>query len=259
MSATTRPRIARTTTAMATRRAGTALGAGVVAAVALAGAVPAAGASPANAQPASAAAESTPPVATSTNADVDGDGRADFTELKKIGIRSTDYIYRLSTRTATKRRFSTDIRVPRERDDLRTSEVWVGAAGVDGLRGAEIIVDRSGGIGDFPYNFVYTVRQGKWQLLLAPGAKSYRTSWSVANHPAYVSGYEFTMNRGIRRVVATRLQGLGGSPEAPIYNGKRITYRWVSGEWRHSGTVTVKNVPDKQAQEWSGWNGLIWR
>ena len=200
-----------------------------------------------------------PAAAYSTRVDVDGDGRADHTQLKKVGVRGSDYIFRLTTRTATKRTFSTDIRVPRERDDLTASDVWVGAAGVDGVRGGEVIVDRGGGVGDFPYSFVYTVRKGKWQLLLAPGAKSTKTNWSIGYHPAMVSGYEFTMNRGIRRVTATQLQWSSGDWDEPLYSGKRVTYRWVSGQWKHSGTLDVKDVPDKQAREWSGWNGLIWR
>ncbi len=219
----------------------------------------AAAAIPAGAASGGVAPAAPPAAQSSARVDVDGDGRNDVTTLRKVGVRGSDHIFRLTTRTATKRTFSTDIRVPRERDDLKASEVWVGAAGVDGVRGAEVIVDRGGGVGDFPYSFVYTVRKGKWQLLLAPGAKSYRTNWSIANHPAYVSGYEFTMSRGIRRVIVTRLEQTSGSWDNPIYSGNRVTYRWVSGEWRHSSTVKVRNVKDKQAQEWSGWNGLIWR
>lgn len=204
--------------------------------------------------------DSPTPAASSTRVDVDGDGRPDYTELKKVRVTRSFHIFRLTTKTATKRTFSTDIRVPRERDDLKASDVWVGAAGIDGVRGGEVIVDRGGGVGDFPYSFVYTVRKGKWQLLLAPGAKSTETNWNIANHPAFVAGYEFsTGSNGVRRVIATTLQAEYGTWDDPIYGGKRVTYRWTNTGWRHSGTVNVKKVPDKQAQEWSGWNGLIWR
>lgn len=193
-------------------------------------------------------------------ADMDGDGKTDTLTLAKTRVANSTYYFTLSVRTATGRRASTVVQVPREVTNLAAKDVLVGVAEMDGARGAEVIVDRSGGVGDWPYCFVYTMRKGKLVLELAPGSRSYKTHWSVSNHPAFVSGYQFSTSGGVRRVIVTRLTAMSiSTPDKPIYEGFRTTYRWGRTGWMSSGTKRMTKVPNATAEDFSGFNGLTWR
>lgn len=194
-----------------------------------------------------------------SRADMDGDGRPDRTTFTKVRSTSRTHTFRLSTRTATGRTISTLITIPANLSTTTAKDVWWGAAPIDGAPGAEVVLDRIAGVGDFPDCAVYTIRGGAYRILRAPGARSDRTDWSVSNHPSQISGYAFSTSRGVRRVVATRLKMSSGSWDAPVYSGYRTTYRWGRTGWISSGTQRVKDMPDKRAQTYAGWLGITLR
>lgn len=194
------------------------------------------------------------------NVDVDGDGRADVTRLERIKAGRNETTFRISTRTAKKRSFSTTFTVPNYGQNPVVRDAYVGVAGIDGARGAEYVVDRSGGVGDFPSIYVYTVRNNRWVLAKAPEARNTRYPWQVANHPAKVAGYDFSTVKGQRRVVVTDLTNTDGTWDDPVYSGTRTTYRWNGARgWQKLSSAKLSKVSDAQAQKWSGLNGLIWR
>lgn len=210
--------------------------------------------------PATPPTRTAPPApAPTSRADLDGDGRPDRTTLTTVRTTARAHTFRLTTRTATGRTISTLITIPANLDDTTTKDVWWGAAPIDGVPGAEVVLDRMAGVGDFPDCAVYTIRKGTFRVLRAPGAKSDRTDWSVSNHPTQVSGYAFSTSRGVRRVVATRLTKTGGTWDAPVYSGFRTTYRWARTGWIRTGSERLRNVSDQRAQTFAGWVGITLR
>lgn len=186
--------------------------------------------------------------------DIDGDGRADSTTFRKVGFNRGLHRFLLETRTATGRRARMSVTLPDEGTNLTTDYVWVGAAGVDGVRGGEVVLDLWT-VGDFPDVRVYTFRGGRFVNAPAPGSR--RSGWMVANHGMLVAGYTFSTVRGTRQVVAHELNGVQyGGP----YRGTHTTYRWGRAGWVRVATRPSGLVPDATAQRhYSGLFGLRWR
>ena len=190
--------------------------------------------------------------------DVDGDGRADRTSLTKVATTRDDYTFRLAVRTAAGRSVNLPVKVPNYRDNVTAEEVWVGAAGVDGVRGGELILDLGGGVGDFPAEYVYTWRSGRLVTLRPPGARSGRTPWAIADHWLLVQGYTFSMRRGVRYVVAHDLKNT--SPGSTItYQGTHTTYRWARTSWVKVSSKPSGVLPESAHKKYASWHGLVWR
>lgn len=194
-----------------------------------------------------------------TSIDMDGDGRADRTTFTKVRSTRDHHVFRLATRTARGRTASTLVYAPNNIDETGAADVWVGAAGVDGVRGGEIVVDLMGGVGDATHHVVYTMRSGRFTTLRAPGARSGRTAWNVVYFPGVWAGYRFSSSGGVRRVTATTVTPMNAYPPYTGYTATRTTYRWTASGWARSGSVRLTRLPEKAASSYAGWNGLIWR
>ena len=227
---------------------------GLVAAALLASSAPAASATPAT-------PTAPTPSRVTTRADVDGDGRRDTVELARRRVTPDEYTFRITVRTATGRRAVRDVLVPNYGDGSLTPEdVWDGTATVDGTPGVEIAVDRSGGVGDFPWPHLYTWRAGRLAPAAAPGASAGDLGWSVADHFTLVAGYDVRTVKGVRQLTATHLDGrFGADRERVTFRGTRVTYRWQHGAWVKSGTRRIGPLSEDAALRHAGWHGVTWR
>lgn len=217
---------------------------------------PSASAAPTTTQPASAqrttaqparVAAAAPKVYASTRADIDGDRRADTTTLTRTGSIRRGYVYTITTRTARGARASVSFRV--EDNGADATYVWRGTAGLDGARGAEIVVNESP-VGDGEGLTVFTWRRGKLVKEIRPGGYSPRDgdTWMLANMPWLISGYTFTTDRRGRHVThheLARVRGLKGK-----VSGTHTTYTWSArrATWVKTSTRRSGLVDDPYAQ-----------
>ncbi|GAB47125.1 hypothetical protein [Mobilicoccus pelagius] len=232
---------------------------GLVAAALLASSAPTASAAPVTSATPTPATPAPPRV--TTRADVDGDGRRDAVELTRRRVTPDEYTFRIDVRTATGRRAVRDVLVPNYGDGSLTPEdVWDGTAAVDGAPGVEIAVDRSGGVGDFPWPHLYTWRTGRLVPVAAPGASAGDLGWMVADHFTLVAGYDVRTVKGVRQLTATHLDGrFGAGRERLTFRGTRLTYRWQHGAWVKSATRRVGPLWEDAALRHAGWHGVTWR
>ena len=231
----------------------------VAVAVALAGAVVAA--PTATAAPATPA-RTTAPAATQAaktfthRVDIDGDGRKDTVTLRLVSSRGDVNGYRLAVRTAKGRSSSLPVYVTENMNNPTPRDLWVGATGIDGVRGNEVMLDLGGGVGDFAWIHTYTWRNGKLTPLAAPNSTRTSRSWTVTFPPFPVSGWTFSMKGDTRYVVHHQLNA---SPSGRTYSGTNTTYRWTPKGWKKVSTAKSGVVSRKTADKMSDFRGLIWR
>lgn len=220
-------------------------------------ATPAGATTPAHA--ATTPAAQAPPV--TQRVDVDGDLRRDTVRFVRRAVTDDEYTFRITVITASGRRAIRDVLVANYGEGTLTpADAWGGTAHLDGVRGAEIQVDRGGGVGDFPWPHVYTWRNNRLVPEAAPGATPGDPAWTVADHFTLVAGYSFATVRGQRQVTATRLQGtFDRTRERLTYRGTRTTYRWHGDTWKRIGTTTTGTLAESRAQDFAGWNGVAWQ
>lgn len=199
--------------------------------------------------------------ALTSRADVDGDGRRDTITLVRRAVTPDEYRFRLAVVTASGKRAIRDVLVPNYGDgSLQPADVWIGTASVDGARGVEMAVERSGNVGDFPWPHLYTWRSGRIVPETAPGAPVGETGWTVANHFSLIQGYDIRTVKGRRQVTATVLKGtFDPKRETATFRGTRTTYRWERGTWRKVSTHRTRTLSDPVAQRYAGWHGITWR
>lgn len=189
-------------------------------------------------------------------ADVDGDGRPDTVTLTRRRVTTDWYTFRITVRTATGRSAVRDVHVADYVSGTLTPfDVWRGTATVDGVRGAEINVDRGGNVGDAAWPHLYTWRAGRLVPLRSPESTA---GWNVADHPASVAGYSFSTKRGRRYVTATQLRGRFAADGTVTYQGTRTTYRWRRGAWVTVSRARTGTLSEARGQALAGWQGLSW-
>lgn len=186
--------------------------------------------------------------------DVDGDSRPDTVTFRLIARRESTDRFRLTTRTATGRSASLDVRA--EDVDQKASDVWVGATGIDGMRGNEIVLNLVT-VGDATDIRSYAWRAGKIVPVAAPGRPARWPDW----HLMWVdfgraNGWTFSQGRsGIRYVT---YHDLKGSPSGRTFTGTNTLYRWQGTGWRKLSVKRVQ-VTRKVAASLTDLNGLVWR
>lgn len=193
--------------------------------------------------------------------DVDGDRRADTVTLALIRTTPDTYRFGLTVRPARGRSVTMPVTVGRYRTDLTPAMVWTGAAPLDGVSGADLMLDLGGAVGDFAWLHAYTWRSGRLVNLAAPGATRRDVSWRIMGPPFAVSGYTVGGPlTGPRTATHHELTSdeYGGSR----YQGTHTTYRWVggaAGSWQRTSVQPSGVVTAAQAQRYGGWTGVTWR
>lgn len=230
--------------------------AGAIAAAVIAGSAHTASATPAPGVP-TGSVDTTPVV---TRVDVDGDLKRDTVRLTRTKVSQDRYTFRITVTTAKGKRAIRDVHVADYVDGTLTpADIWGGTAHLDGVRGAEIMVDRGGNVGDFPWPHMYTWRNNRIVPAVAPRATVGDPAWTVADHFTLVAGYDFSTVRGARQVVATELKGRFVNSERLVYSGTRTTYRWAGGTWKPVRTTKTGTLSEDRARDLAGWTGFTWQ
>lgn len=192
----------------------------------------------------------------SSRVDIDGDGRGDVTTFRFVSRDGKNAYYRLSVRTARGKTARLPI-VVQDLMDQPASDFWVGATGIDGIRGNEIVLDLVGGIGDATDIRSYAWRNGRLVTLPAAGSSGKRINWQVMWVDfGRAIGYTFSQGRsGIRYVTKHDVKG---SASGRTFTGTNTLYRWSGKGWSKLSTKRV-SVTRKVASSYTGLNGLIWR
>lgn len=192
-------------------------------------------------------AASAAPVLKSSRTDVDGDLKRDTTTLTRTGSIRRGYTYMITVRTARGAKATKAFRV--EDGGGNPSYVWQGLAGIDGVRGAEIVVNSSP-VGDSAPLTVYTWRGGKLVEQPRPGAGSRSSDrmWTLANMPYLISGYTFYTDRSGRHVKAHQLKPTRTSGKV---TGTHTTFTWSkrSNTWVRTATRSSGTISDAYAQQ----------
>lgn len=188
--------------------------------------------------------------------DVDGDGRPDTTTFRFVSSNGQRASYQLAMRTARGKTASLRI-LTDDLADQPASDFWIGATGIDGIRGNEIVLDLVGGVGDATDIRTYAWRNGKIVLVPAAGSSARWPDW----HQMWVqynaaTGYTFSQDRkGVRYVVKHDVKG---SASGRTFTGTKTTYRWLNTGWKALKVERI-SVSRKVADSFTGLNGLIWR
>lgn len=193
--------------------------------------------------------------------DVDGDGRTDTVTLALSRTTRDTYRFALTVRPARGRIVTVPVTIGRYRTDLTPAMVWTGAAPLDGVAGADLMLDLGGAVGDFAWLHAYTWRSGRLVNLAAPGATRKDISWHIMGPPFAVSGYTVGGPLTGARTV-THHQLAGKEYAAATYRGTHTTYRWVggaAGSWQRTAVKDSGVVSAAKAQRYGGWTGVTWR
>ncbi|WP_284303996.1 hypothetical protein [Mobilicoccus caccae] len=188
--------------------------------------------------------------------DVDGDGRGDLTTFRTISRDQETARYRLTVRTSRGKTSSLSFALP-DYLDQPASDFWVGATGIDGVRGNEIVLDLIGGVGDATDIRTYAWRNGKLVLVPAAGSSSRFPNWPLMWVDfGRATGFTFSMGKsGIRYVTKHDLKA---SRSGRTFTGTNTLYRWSGNGWRKLKTTKV-SVNRKVASSYTDLNGLTWR
>lgn len=181
--------------------------------------------------------------------DLDGDRRSDRLTVSLFNVRSTykTFMVSVKTRTGTARM---PLKVSNENNGFTASDLLVGTADFDGLRGNEILLDESAGVGDFAYLRTYKVSGDKLVHTLAPTGDEWR-----ALYPPYGNdSYAFATRAGKRYVTHTALQRSASGR----YYGKATTYVYSNG-WKVDSTKSVSGLRLRDVDRIPLWSGLTVR
>lgn len=210
-------------------------------------AAPAASAAPTSTAPATVAAA--PKVLRTSRVDIDGDLRRDTTTLTRTGSVRRGYTYTITTRTARGAKSAVSFRV--EDNGADPANVWYGTAGLDGARGAEIVVNESP-VGDGQPLTVFTWRRGRLVRENPPAGITTRDGhfWVLTNMPWLISGYTFTTDRNGRHVTHHRLTPARGKNAKGKVSGTHTRYTWSKTRktWVKTSTRRTGLVSDPYAQ-----------
>lgn len=190
--------------------------------------------------------------------DVDGDHRRDT--ISFVQQPSTHRLHRflLTVTTAAGRTDTMRVAISNEGQALEARNVWAGTAHADGTRGAEMLLDLGGGIGDAAGFHMYTWRRDRIAsapapVRVEPGAA--RNYWNVVGMPWGYSGYTFASTKGVRTVTWHQAMHRAGGG----YDGHRITARWTNGGWKQVSKTRLRGLTEAQADRLGGWFGITWR
>lgn len=211
----------------------------IVTAAAITASMAVAGATTAGAAAPSAATRCGTGCSVVSRADVDGDGRADTTTVtrQKSG-------YTLRTTTAAGRSASTQVKAKWQTE----ATPFVGAARMDGVKGAELVI-RTGSGAHTQYSNVYSWRRG---ALVAQKDPSGSTSWVTDGAMSSSIGYTVRTVKGVKQMTSISL-GRDSWEKNATFSGTRIVARWQNGRWTPS-TVRAITTPATD----SVWNGAGW-
>jgi hypothetical protein len=179
---------------------------------------------PAQASPVQPAEPATPTVLRTVRVDVNGDGKTDTVTVTALG--GTQYELKVVTAKATAAvTFSST-------DPLESRSVWGGAARLDGVKGAELIVrtstpDASGGFA------VYTWRKGALVAEAAPASPSSRAGWWTGDAQAV----RFFTSHGRAYVEVAKIASASTNGAHWV---KIVRSVWRSGKWVKVSTRSVK-------------------
>lgn len=211
----------------------------IVTAAAITASMAVAGATTAGAAAPSAATRCGTGCSVVSRADVDGDGRADTTTVtrQKSG-------YTLRTTTAAGRSASTQVKAKWQTE----ATPFVGAARMDGVKGAELVV-RVGSGAHTQYFNVFSWRRG---ALVAQKDPSGSTEWVTDGALSSSMGYTLRTVKGIKQLTQISL-GRDSWDKNATFSGTRTVARWQNGRWT---PITRRNVvvPATDAV----WNGSGW-
>ncbi|MDO5630092.1 MAG: hypothetical protein Q4G43_17400 [Mobilicoccus sp.] len=202
-----------------------------------------------------------PPAPVVTRADIDGDGRPDTIRVARRSVTDEQYVFRITVETAAGKRAIRDALVANYDDgSLAPADVWGGTAHLDGVRGAEMLMDLGGGVGDAPWPHLYTWRNGRIIPAPAPGATAANPAWDTMAHWGRMSGYTVSTVKGQRRITVHALTGrFDRTGETVTYRGTHTTYRWHRGTWQKISTTRSGTLNENKAYDYAGWNGITWR
>lgn len=212
---------------------------------------PAMAAAPATATASRTLAAAGATASTVRRVDVDGDGRRDTVTaaLSRTG-RLT-----VTVKTARGKTASLDVNYdgyPDEKPSLKY--MFLGTATLDGVRGADILIDPSSFTGDAWWWKAYTWRNGRLVQLKAPGSDR-RGYWGQAYFPEGADGYTFSTVKGVRTVLRHELRSDMARPAR--YSGTFTTYRWTAKGWHKVSARRVSGISSTTAQHtYYGFHGI---
>ncbi len=186
--------------------------------------------------------------------DVDGDGRADTVTFRKVTTkRGLDY-FRLAVTTARGATASTTVST--DEMGLPASTYWLGATGIDGVRGNEIVLDLVGGVGDATHILSYAWRGGRLAVVAAPDRPARWPDWDLMWADfGEARGWTFSQSGSTRFVTKHDYKR---SSSGRFY-GTDTRYRWASKGWQKVATTKVSGLRKAQADKVADLRGLIWR
>jgi hypothetical protein len=186
-----------------------------------------------------------------TKIDVDGDGRADQVGVVSHKLDGGGSIT-VRVRTATNATLQTTGRHVRW-----FAKPWLGAAPLDGVKGAELFVGSTMGA-NYEQFRVITYRAGKLVTLKAPAAAPGSGGKTKLSSRWEIDG-AYSFNIGVSRAVSSQgvkvtMTSLERNLSGRGHTGHRSVYRWASGGWQQVSTHKVKIASDKAAFAVGGWH-----
>lgn len=178
-----------------------------------------------------------------SHADVDGDGRRDAVGVERRGADgANDGRVVVRVRTAT-RIVSTERRL-----SYWYGRPWRGAARLDGVPGAELVLGRTTGAHTV-FEQVLTWRGGRLVGLRAPDGQG---TWVIDGTVNFQLGW--LRRAGQPGGTVTRLDAERNGGSGPTFTGTATRYRWSGGRWVEQARATNRGLSQRTAYGWSGWH-----
>ena len=178
-----------------------------------------------------------------SHADVDGDGRRDAVGVVRGGADGAS-----SGRVVVRVRTATRIVSTERRLSYWYGRPWRGAARLDGVPGAELVLGYTTGAHTV-FEQVLTWRGGRLVGLRAPGGQG---SWVIDGTVNFQLGW---LRRAGQPVgVVTRLDARRNGGDGPTFTGTATRYLWSGGRWVEQARVTNRSLTERTAYGWGGWH-----
>jgi hypothetical protein len=184
--------------------------------------------------------------------DVDGDGQADQIGVATKSLANGGSIT-VRVRTATGHTMQTT-----GRKVFWFSKPYLGAAALDGVKGAEIVVGDTMGA-NYEQFRVITYRNGALVTLKAPprvwtkaGMRNATSRWGIDGSYSFNIGVfrSVSAHQGVTLTMKSLARNLSGRG----HSGHVTTYRWHAGGWVEVSAKHVRNAADRTAFASGGWH-----